>query len=571
MPNLPNWNTGSWGTGYGGNPVPSMFVPQQYANLSSLEAMFPGPSPFTVPGASLPPNTAADYAALRNAVTQSQVLNQYATNFEPLNPSKPSGLFSRPQPATNGPLPTRTPGTPGSTYANLGGNPAGATPPPPNNIYANAAAKGANRVPFPNAGPGARAGAAAGGAQPTGSAPTNPYSAFKGVNPLNVRGALSPTGSVGSKLPGVLTANRGFGPSPTGAVGSRLPGIATRDLASLGQGGKFTKFGGMGANMAAGLGAMVAMNAIPQWYANARGADPNSYGVKTSRDVSKLASWGLLGGPAVAGSVGLGVGIADAAASTDFVRDEIINRIRGWMPGGGWAPTDSTVGESLANLPGFVGDWFGDGGPAGGEQAQDPVAALPPTVESIATVGQMAGLDPSSTGFLQEQFNNSVLLSMAQYTADPEGFKKQFESVHGRPMESEADISQVLFSKIVGESLPLALESQSAQAAALQNAAMYQDFISKYMAPIRDQYNDLGARASAAGYGDLALQFQGQGVSQESAIRMIPSLEALRAKQAQVDQLAQQQWQASVSGTGGTGADPLGDAATLDALMAAAG
>jgi hypothetical protein len=100
---------------------------------------------------------------------------------------------------------------------------------------------------------------------------------------------------------------------------------------------------------------------------------------------------------------------------------------------------------------------------------------------------------------------------------------------------------------------------------------MYQDFISQYMAPIRDQYNDLGARAAAAGYGDLALQFQGQGVSQESAMRAIPNLEALRAQQAQVNQLAQQQWQASVSGTGSTGTDPLGDAATLDALMAAAG
>jgi len=106
MPNLPNWNTGSWGTGYGGNPVPSMFVPQQYANLSSLEAMFPGPSPFTVPGSALPPNTSADYAALRDLATRnqmSQVLNQYPTNFEPLNPAKPSGLFSRPAPAAAAP------------------------------------------------------------------------------------------------------------------------------------------------------------------------------------------------------------------------------------------------------------------------------------------------------------------------------------------------------------------------------------------------------------------------------------------------------------------------------------
>ena len=75
-----------------------------------------------------------------------------------------------------------------------------------------------------------------------------------------------------------------------------------------------------------------------------------------------------------------------------------------------------------------------------------------------------------------------------------------------------------------------------------------------------------GAQAAAAGYGDLALQFQGQGVSQESAMRAIPSLEALRAKQAQVNQLAQAQWQASMSGTGSTGTDPLGDASTLAAL-----
>ena len=96
---------------------------------------------------------------------------------------------------------------------------------------------------------------------------------------------------------------------------------------------------------------------------------------------------------------------------------------------------------------------------------------------------------------------------------------------------------------------------------------MYQDFISQYMAPIRDQYNDLGARASAAGYGDLALQFQGQGASQESAMRAIPSLEALRAQQAQVNQLAQGQYQSMMGGVSGGGAtDPLGDASTLAAL-----
>lgn len=159
-----------------------------------------------------------------------------------------------------------------------------------------------------------------------------------------------------------------------------------------------------------------------------------------------------------------------------------------------------------------------------------------------------------------------MALARATYAADPEGSKKQFESLYGRPMESEDDLAQVLFSKIVQESLPAALENQSAQAAALQNAAMYQDFISQYMAPIRDQYNDLGAQAAAAGYGDLALQFQGQGASQEAAMRAIPSLEALRAQQAQVNQLAQAQWQSSMSGTGSTGTDPLGDASTLAAL-----
>lgn len=148
--------------------------------------------------------------------------------------------------------------------------------------------------------------------------------------------------------------------------------------------------------------------------------------------------------------------------------------------------------------------------------------------------------------------------------ADPETFQTQFEAQYGRPMESEADIAQVVFSRIVNEGLPAALESQGAQQAALQNAAMYQDFIGRYMQPIRDQYNDLASRAQAAGYGDLALQFQGQGASQESAMRAIPNLEALKAQQ------AQQQWQASMSG-GGAAADPLGDAATIDALMAATG
>lgn len=491
-----------------------------------------------------------------------------------------SGRPSTPPPGTptGQPLPTRTPGTAGPTYGNvnMGGGASG----------------GAAGAPTPGATPGAGAGA---GGSPTpgagnASAPTNPYAAFWGRNPLNVRGALSPTGSVGSKLPGFLTQYRGFGPSPTGAVGSRLPNFLTQPLGTPNPGvtGWRARLSGPGANMAAGLGAQIALHAVgsgvPMAYESLTGRPVSQQGYETSRSTAGLAATALpfFGAP-VAAAVGAGaalgdvIGSAEGAGVANFLRENVLSHAPEWMPGDmeDWGPTNDGIGDILGRIPWGIGSILGGtpegeilGGTPEGEQqqAQDPIAALPPTPESIATVGQMAGLDPSSTGFLQQQFNNSVALSMAQYTADPEGFKKQFEAVHGRPMESEADISQVLFSKIVGESLPAALENQSAQAAALQNAAMYQDFISQYMAPIRDQYNDLGARASAAGYGDLALQFQGQGVSQESAMRAIPSLEALRAQQAQVNQLAQAQWQSSMSGTGSTGTDPLGDASTLAAL-----
>lgn len=645
MPNLPNWNTGSWGTGYGGNPVPSMFVPQQYANLSSLEAMFPGPSPFAAGSAVVPyeggfpgrgmlnptgtslerfmgsqrantytpptagalgageptyqyqaPGQAADGgswagrgARANQARWKAQAQAQGAStgpvpgSGRPSTPPPGSGRPSTPPPGTptGQPLPTRTPGTPGSTYANLGGNPAGTTPPPPNNIYANAAAKGANRVPFPNAGPGARAGAAAGGAQPSGSAPTNPYAAFWGRNPLNVRGALSPTGSVGGKLPGFLTQYRGFGPSSTGAVGSRLPNFLTQPLGTPNPGvtGWRARLSGPGANMAAGLGAQIALHAVgsgvPMAYESLTGRPVSQQGYETSRSTAGLAATALpfFGAP-VAAAVGAGaalgdvVGSAEGAGVANFLRENVLSHAPEWMPGDmeDWGPTNDGIGDILGRIPWGIGSILG-GTPEGEQQqAQDPIAALPPTPESIATVGQMAGLDPSSIGFLQQQFDGSMALARATYAADPEGSKKQFESLYGRPMESEDDLAQVLFSKIVQESLPAALENQSAQAAALQNAAMYQDFISQYMAPIRDQYNDLGAQAAAAGYGDLALQFQGQGASQESAMRAIPNLEALKAKQAQVNQLAQAQWQSSMSGTGSTGTDPFGDASTLAAL-----
>jgi len=423
-----------------------------------------------------------------------------------------------------------TPGDPLGAYRNAGWNvngapPAGA-PGSPGASYANA---------WRNVG------------QPT----PNPYSAFWGRNPLNVRGALSATGSVGSKLPGVLTAPRNFGPSPTGAIGSRLPGFLTNEMSA-------------GKSFGAGIGTALALHALPGFTAQIApgitGRPLTEQGMETARSSAGAAGAGLMFGAPVAAAAGVGTFLGDAVGSSGGLG--VANTLRGWM---GMDPTDDTIGDILGRTP--IGGWFGAGGE---QQAQDPVAGLPPTLESIATVGQMAGLDPSSVGFLQQQFDGSMALARATYAADPEGSKKQFEALYGRPMESEDDLAQVLFSKIVQESLPAALENQSAQAAALQNAAMYQDFIGKYMQPIRDQYTDLANRATAAGYGDLALQFQGQGASQESAMRAIPNLEALKAQQAQVNQLAQQQWQASMSG-GGAAADPLGDAATIDALMAAAG
>lgn len=530
----------------------------------------------------------------------------------PVNGPRPPSLMpnARPmngtgQPSAPSAAPTTTRVTPGTTppgHITPGPQPAAPTggpqPPAPTSVpqpklgpgaqnpYLNAAQKGANAGQVPPAGPGARAGAAAGGAQPTGSAPTNPYSAFWGRNPLNVRGALSPTGSVGSKLPGFLTQYRGFGPSPTGAVGSRLPNFLTQPLGTPNPGvtGWRARLSGPGANMAAGLGAQVALHAVgsgvPMAYENLTGRPVSQQGYETSRSTTGLAATALpfFGAP-VAAAVGAGaalgdvVGSAEGAGVANFLRENVLSHAPEWMPGDmqDWGPTNDGIGDILGRIPWGIGSILGGTSEGEQQQAQDPIAALPPTPESIATVGQMAGLDPSSIGFLQQQFDGSMALARATYAADPEGSKKQFESLYGRPMESEDDLAQVLFSKIVQESLPAALENQSAQAAALQNAAMYQDFISKYMAPIRDQYNDLGAQAAAAGYGDLALQFQGQGASQEAAMRAIPSLEALRAQQAQVNQLAQSQYQSMMSGAGSTGADPLGDAATLDALMAAAG
>ena len=436
-------------------------------------------------------------------------------------------------------------------------------PPPPTATAAGAATKYTNPgVRFPPVTAAQAAGVP--GSGPLNPPPVPPPSAAgaaptPGAAPGAGAGGAGGTPAPAPGLPAAAAVTPGrwnvfrtstFGPSF--ASKSPLGDMFTRNV---------TGKGAVGAN----IGTQIALQALPglvgQGYTGITGNAPSEQGMETARSSANLAGLGLMFGVPVGAAAGVGGFVGDAVGSSGGLG--VANMLRGAM---GMDPTDDTIGDILGRVPG-IGGLFG-GGAGGEQQAADPVAALPATPDSIATVGQMAGLDASSTGFLQQQFANSVALSTAQYMADPETFQAQFEAQYGRPMESEADIAQVVFGRIVSEGLPAALESQSAQAAALQNAAMYQDFISRYMQPIRDQYNDLGTQAAAAGYGDLALQFQGQGAAQESAMRAMPNLEALKARQAQVNQLAQQQWQASMSGGGGA-TDPLGDAATMEALMAA--
>lgn len=409
------------------------------------------------------------------------------------------------------------------------------------------------------------AGTGAGASAGAGGTPTpNSYSAFRGMF-AGVRDPLSASGSIGSRLPGALTTPIPFGPQAGGAIGSRLPGFLTADTATLGRGGgALARFGGSAARAGAGLGTAMALTAVPEFLINATDAE-GTYGASTARSVGRLSALGLLGGAPIAATVGAGVGLGDAVASNDWVRDNIINGIRGAI---GWAPTDSTLGESLANLPGIGGLLSGEGG--GGDAAPaDQAAPMPATPESLQTIGALAGLDPTSTSLLQRQFESSLAVSLAQYQWDPEGFKANFEQVNGVPIESEDDIARVIFSRIVSESLPVAVEQQSARAAMLQNAAQYQDFISQYYAPIRDQYSDIASRASAAGFGGVAERANILGASTESQLRSMPAIATLQAQQAQIDQLSQQQMAQALSGGGGQ--SPFGDGATLEALLAGAG
>lgn len=336
-------------------------------------------------------------------------------------------------------------------------------------------------------------------------------------------------------------------------LGGWLPGFATNNLSGA-------------RGMGAGMGAMFALGATPGIVANAMGADPNSQGAQTGQAAGTLASLGLFGGVPVAAAAGVGGALGDAAASTDFVRDNVINNIRGAL---GWAPTDSTLLGALGNIPG-IGDWFG----GGDEQPSTPEATgpqpLPPTVESIAATAPLAGLDAESTAMLQQQFRASVAVSQIQYQVDPEGFAKAFKEQYGRDFQGPQDIDQVVFQQIMTQALPSAVENQSARAAMLANAAQYQDLISQHFAPIQSQYQDLAARASALGYEDMALGYEAQAAATQNQLRSMPSLAALQQYQSQIDQLSQQQMAQAMSGGAGS-QSPFDDAATLEALLAGAG
>jgi hypothetical protein len=326
----------------------------------------------------------------------------------------------------------------------------------------------------------------------------------------------------------------------------------------------------------ANIGMQVALQALPrltaQYLPGLTGRPLTEQGTETARSSAGLAGLGAMFGLPVGAAAGVGGFIGDAVGSEGGLG--LANMIREnmpeWMPGDmeTWGPTNDGIGDILGRAP-IVGGWFNDG--SADQASAEPSASMPATPESLATIAQTAGLtDPASVDFLTTKFQGDVALLSVQQQADPEGFKNVFQQLYGMEYKQPEDIQRAVFTTLLYDTLPTAIENQGAQQAALQNAAMYQDFIGRYMQPIRDQYADLANRASAAGYGDLALQFQGQGASQESAMRAIPNLEALKAQQAQVNQLAQQQWQASMSGGGGA-TDPLGDAATMEALMAAAG
>jgi hypothetical protein len=318
----------------------------------------------------------------------------------PANGPRPPSLMPNARPMNGGGgavAPTTTRVAPGTTppgYITPGPQPAAPTPRPP----------APTKVPAP-----------AGGGVPYGPpSPGKPYGPpSPGVpyGPPSPAGAPTPAGSPTPGSPAAAAATQGrwnafrtstFGPSLTSK--SPLGDMFTRNV---------TGKGAIGAN----IGTQVALQALPglvgQGYTGITGNAPSEQGMETARSSANLAGLGLMFGVPVGAAAGVGGFVGDAVGSSGGLG--VANMLRGAM---GMDPTDDTIGDILGRVPG-IGGLFG-GGAGGEQQAADPVAALPPTPDSIATVGQMAGLDASSTGFLQQQFNNSVALSTAQYMADPE-------------------------------------------------------------------------------------------------------------------------------------------------------
>ena len=531
------------------NPPPPRpdYIRTPPPSMPNARPMFPTnvPPPVNVPPPTSPPAAGTSPPATGNWGVPGAKYTAPGTRFPSTSPSVAptgaSGTPSSPPPPSSGagnPYQRRlaaqraaagASGTPSGTgaaggpSAAGGGSGAGAGTPPP--------AAGA-------------AGNAAGGS----SGGPRPYSAFRGANPFNVRGALSSTGSIGARLPGFMTTP--IPPIANTAVGTRLPGFMTNQLS-----------GWRGA--AAGLGTGVALNAMPGMLTSALGADPNSYGARSAQGIGRSASLGLFGGVPIAAATALGVGLGDAVAAPGGPGRDLINAFRENVLG--WGPTDDTALEAISNVPGL--GWL-DGG--GGEQTTPATPApLPPTVESLAQVASLAQLDPDSTQMIQQQFQSELAVAMAQYTANPAGFAEAWKA--GNP-EFKGDVTPDLIAQAVFQStieqLPSIAAGQSARQQMLDRAAAYQEALAPYLAPLQSnaqQTADLLAQAGP-GFSSYAAYAAQQPAIIEQQLRLAPYVAAQTEYQNQMDQLAQQQFATMMSGGGGQSFDALTAAADAQLL-----
>ena len=483
--------------------------------------------------------------------------NTAANALGGLGVSNPTGLGTTiPAVQARANIPT---GPPANLPPGVGANSAASV----GNLYGGRAAAGASGTPSGTgaaggpsaAGGGSGAGTSGGGSGAGTSAGSGassggprPYSAFRGANPFNVRGALSSTGSIGARLPGFMTTP--IPPIANTAVGARLPGFMTNQLS-----------GWRGA--AAGFGTAYALNRMPGMLTNALGADPNSYGARSAQGIGRSASLGLLGGVPIAAATGLGVGLGDAVAAPGGPVRDAINWFRTDVMPGDWGPTDDTALEAISNIWGL--GWLD-----GDEQATPATPApLPPTVESLAQVASLAQLDPDSTQMIQQQFQSELAVAMAQYTANPAGFAEAWKA--GNP-EFEGDVTPDLIAQAVFQStieqLPSIAAGQTARQQMLDRAAAYQEAWAPYLAPLQSnaqQTADLLAQAGP-GFSSYAAYAAQQPAIIEQQLRLAPYVAAQTEYQNQMDQLAQQQFATMMSGGGGQSFDALTAAADAQLL-----